>query len=103
MYQLYYLPTIQGRGEFVRLVLEEAGAPYVDVGRLPVAQGGGSRAIARAVTKLGPPAVFAPPILRAGEIVLSQTANICAFLARRHGLVPDARQPVGRWVPPGAA
>lgn len=89
MYQLYYWPTIQGRGEFVRLVLEEAGAPYVDVGRLPVAQGGGSRAIARAVTKLGPPAVFAPPILRAGEIVLSQTANICAFLARRHGLVPD--------------
>jgi hypothetical protein len=25
-YELYYQPSIQGRGEFVRLVLEEAGA-----------------------------------------------------------------------------
>lgn len=27
-YQLHYWPTIQGRGEFVRLALEAAGAPY---------------------------------------------------------------------------
>jgi len=32
-YELYYWPTIQGRGEFVRLALEEAGADYVDVAR----------------------------------------------------------------------
>ena len=32
-YQLYYWPEIQGRGEFVRLALEEAGADYVDVAR----------------------------------------------------------------------
>ena len=34
-YELYYWPNIPGRGEFVRLVLEEARAPYRDVGRLP--------------------------------------------------------------------
>jgi len=93
MYELFYWPTIQGRGEFVRLVLEEAKAEYVDVGRLPKSEGGGSAAVARAIDELGPPAVFAPPILRATihkkKIVLSQTANICAFLARRHGLVAD--------------
>ena len=33
VYQLYYWPSIQGRGEFVRLLLEEAGARYVDVAR----------------------------------------------------------------------
>jgi glutathione S-transferase len=33
VYELYYWPTIQGRGEFVRLLLEEAGANYVDVAR----------------------------------------------------------------------
>ena len=32
-YELYYWPTIQGRGEFVRLALEDAGARYVDVAR----------------------------------------------------------------------
>ena len=40
-YELFYWPTIQGRGEFPRLVFEEAGVPYVDVGRLPEADGGG--------------------------------------------------------------
>src|SRR4051812_12694695 len=44
-YELYYWPTIQGRGEFIRLTLEEAGAPYVDVARLPLEQGGGVPAL----------------------------------------------------------
>ena len=39
-YELYYWPEIQGRGEFVRLALEEAGAPYVDVARQPESKGG---------------------------------------------------------------
>ncbi len=34
-YELYYWSAIQGRGEFVRLALEEAGADYVDVAREP--------------------------------------------------------------------
>ena len=88
-YDLYYWPNIAGRGEFVRLVLEEAAAPYRDVGRLPVEQGGGIEAVAAfwAGKSEGPP-VFAPPVLVAGELVLSQTAAICHFLGCRHELAP---------------
>jgi glutathione S-transferase len=86
-YTLYYWPHIQGRGEFVRLLLEEAGADYTDVGRLPDDQGGGPGAVREALDDQ-PPA-FAPPMLVAGDLALSQTANICLFLARRHDLVPD--------------
>ena len=46
-YQLYYWPSIQGRGEFVRLALEEAGADYVDVARKPESEGGGRPAVQR--------------------------------------------------------
>ena len=42
-YELYYWPNIHGRGEFVRLVLEEAGAPYVDVGRARATRAAASR------------------------------------------------------------
>jgi glutathione S-transferase len=85
-YQLYYWPTIQGRGEFVRLALEEAGATYVDVARDPL---GGMRAMMRflygkSVRRLP----FAPPFLQAGRVVVAQTANILLFLGPRHGLAP---------------
>jgi len=88
-YQLYYWPNIPGRGEFVRLVLEEAGAPYVDVGRQTREQGGGIEAVIAfyAGKSQGHP-VFAPPVLKHGELVLAQTAAICHFLGRRHGLAP---------------
>ena len=89
-YQLYYWPFIPGRGDFVRLVLEEAGAPYVDVARLPDDQGGGIPAVLRAIRgQLPGVPPLAPPILVADDIVLAQVANICLFLARRHGLVPE--------------
>jgi glutathione S-transferase len=89
-YQLYYWPNIPGRGEFVRLVLEEAGAPYVDVGRRPRSEGGGVEAVVAfwAGKNAGHP-VFAPPVLTDGNLVLAQTAAICHFLGRRHGLAPD--------------
>ena len=88
-YELYYWPNIPGRGEFVRLVLEEAGAPYVDVGRQPREQGGGIEAVLTfyAGKSDGHP-IFAPPVLKQGELVLAQTAAICHFLGRRHGLAP---------------
>ncbi len=89
-YDLYYWPTIQGRGEFIRLALEEAGAEYVDVARGPEADGLGMPALMRFLEGVGevhPP--FAPPFLKAGEQVIGQTANILLFLAPRHGLVPD--------------
>src|SRR6267142_2578498 len=85
-YELYYWPSVQGRGEFVRLALEEAGADYVDVARLPQH---GSAAMApylegRSVAR----APFAPPFLKAGKLVIGQTANILLWLAPRHRLVP---------------
>jgi glutathione S-transferase len=88
-YELYYWPNIPGRGEFVRLVLEEAGADYVDVARQPREQGGGVERVAEfwAGRSAGHP-VFAPPVLKQGDLVLAQTAAICHFLGRRHGLAP---------------
>jgi len=86
-YELHYWPGIQGRGEFVRLALEEAGADYVDVARLPAGEGGGERALMRKLAELAPPP-YAPPVLVAGDLVLAQTANILFFLGGRHGLAP---------------
>jgi glutathione S-transferase len=89
-YELYYWPMIQGRGEFVRLALEEAGASYVDVARLPKGEKGGVGAIMRALGgELGGTSPYAPPILKAGKLVIAQTANILAFLGPRLGLVPS--------------
>ena len=85
-YELYYWPTIQGRGEFVRLLLEEAGADYVDVARAK----GGVAAMMRFLEGKEPGALpFAPPFVKVGDAVVSQTANILAFLAPKLGLVPD--------------
>ena len=88
-YELYYWPTIQGRGEFVRLALEEAGADYVDVARGAKACGGGvpaMMAVLRDDEMKRPP--FAPPFLKAGRLIIAQTANILMYLGPRHGLVP---------------
>lgn len=97
-YVLYYWPGIQGRGEFVRLALEEAGAEYVDIALVPEKEGGGASAIVRYLQDPGvkrPP--FAPPFLAAGRQVIGQTANILMYLGERHGLAP--RDAVGRaWV-----
>lgn len=87
-YELYYWPSIQGRGEFVRLALEEAGAPYGDVARQPEGKGGGYPSIQRILRgKPGSLKPFAPPILKDGSFVVSQTANILAYLGPKHGLV----------------
>lgn len=88
-YELYYWPGIQGRGEFVRLALEEAAADYEDVARLPEADGRGVPAL---MALLDDPAAekapFAPPFLKAGELVIGQTAAILLFLGPRLGLAP---------------
>ena len=89
-YKLYYWPMIQGRGEFVRLALEDAGAEYVDVGRLPEDEGGGPGAIRAFLDDdshgLG---AYAPPILKDGEVNISHTANILDYLGARHSLAPS--------------
>ena len=86
-YELHYWPGIQGRGEFVRLALEEAAVEYVDVARQPADQGGGARALAELMDELDPPP-FAPPFLVADRLVIAQTANILEFLGRHHALAP---------------
>lgn len=100
-YRLYYWPMLQGRGEFVRLVLAEAGAEYVDVARLPEEDGGGIAALQRVLgsedTQDGDgennhALPFAPPILQSGELWLSQSANICSWLGEEHGLVADSER-----------
>jgi glutathione S-transferase len=92
-YELYYWPMIQGRGEFIRLALEEAGADYVDVGRKPETEGGGPGAI-RAF--LDDPAnshpAYAPPILKDGNVAIAQTTNILGYLATRIGLPPESER-----------
>jgi glutathione S-transferase len=88
-YELYYWPGIQGRGEFVRLALEDAGAPYVDVAHLPAAEGGGVQAMMKLMRTPGSGLEpFAPPFLKVGDLIIGQTANILLFLAPRLGLVP---------------
>ncbi len=90
-YQLYYWPEIQGRGEFVRLALEDAGAAYDDVARskagidkmMAMTNGGSDK---------HPP--FAPPFLKAGKLVIAQTANILFYLGPRLKLSP--RDEAGR-------
>ena len=87
-YELYYWPSIQGRGEFVRLALEEAGADYEDVARVPQR---GVPALTRFLEgKSDGHLPFAPPFLKAGKLVIAQTANILLWLAPRHGLAPKS-------------
>jgi glutathione S-transferase len=92
-YDLYYWPTVQGRGEFVRLALEEAGADYVDVARRK------GRAGVPAMMKIiedkrGARLPFAPPFLKAGKLIIAQTANILFFLGPHLKLAP--RDEAGR-------
>src|SRR4030081_883227 len=97
-YQLYYWPGIQGRGEYVRLALEEAGADYADVARGERGLAGGVEGVGggRGPARGGPPP-FAPPFLKAGKLMIGQTANILLYLGSRHGLAPKAE--AGRlWV-----
>jgi glutathione S-transferase len=97
-YELHYWPSVQGRGEFVRLALEEAGARYVDVARLPERRGGGEAKLLRffAARKRDRPS-FAPPFLCSGRVVVGQTANILLFLGPRIGLAPK-READRLWV-----
>lgn len=95
MYKLYYWPGIQGRGEYVRLALEEGQARYVDVALVPPREGGGVPAM-QAI--LDDPSLarspFAPPFLRSGRLLIGQTANILLYLGDRLDLAP--RDAAGR-------
>jgi glutathione S-transferase len=88
-YELYYWAEIQGRGEFVRLALEAAGADYVDVVRGKNGTEKMTKFLDSARVQHPP---FAPPFLKAGKLLIGQTANILLFLGTRHGLAPKSEE-----------
>jgi len=83
-YELYYWPGIEGRGEFVRLALECAGADYRDVAR---ESGAGMGALMQGLEEGERPS-FAPPYLRDGDVVVGQTAAILLYLGPKLDLAP---------------
>jgi glutathione S-transferase len=92
-YELYYWPDIQGRGEFIRLALEEGGADYIDVARRRGKRGVPAMMKLINDKRAGRPP-YAPPFLKAGKVVVAQTANILFFLGPQLGLAP--RDEAGR-------
>jgi glutathione S-transferase len=90
-YELYYWPSIQGRGEFIRLALEASGQAYKDVARDADGMAAMMRLMGNGMAR--PP--FAPPFLKADGLLIAQAANILAYLGERHGLEPQ--DPQGRW------
>lgn len=76
-YDLYYWPGIPGRGEYIRLALEAASASYTDHANDAKSPESVLAFIDPTYDSEGsqlPP--FAPPILKHGEILLSQTPNM---------------------------
>lgn len=86
-YELFYHAKIQGRGEFVRLALEDAGCDYVDVARTGEAGTAAMFALMNGEGVQRPP--FAPPFLRDDDVLVAQTANILHYLGPRIGLAPE--------------
>jgi glutathione S-transferase len=82
-YRLWYWPSIQGRGEFVRLPLEAAGIAYEDCARER-----GTEALVADMEARAPYAPFAPPYLDTGTMAIAQVAHILTWLADAHGLAP---------------
>lgn len=85
-YELYYWTGLQGRGEFVRLCLEDAGAAYTDVARVE----GDDVMTAFLEGEHEGAMPFAPPFLKSGRLIVAQVANILQYLGPRHGLVPES-------------
>lgn len=89
-YELIYWPSIPGRGEFIRLLFEEAGVPYSDIAKKPdeaVSAVMGYISTDAVGDALNPPPL-APPILKHGDLVIHQTPTILLYVAPRLGLAP---------------
>ena len=89
-YELYYWDGLQGRGEFIRLALEEAGAAYTDIAHTE----GGTKAMMKILaSKKEPHIPFAPPFLKDGGIIIPHVANILMYLGPKLGLAPEGEAP----------
>lgn len=98
-YELYYWNGLQGRGEFVRLALEEAGAEYVDIVR-GEGPGRGTKAMLDIMKHGKAPLIpFSPPFLKDGDLFVSHVANILLYLGPKLGLAPQ--EEAGRHVANG--
>lgn len=89
-YELIYWPSIPGRGEFIRLALEEAGVEYTD--KAVTSADEAVKDVQAQTTGTGDannPPTFAPPVLRHDDLYISQTPNILQYIATRHGLAPE--------------
>jgi glutathione S-transferase len=87
-YELYYWDGIQGRGEFVRLALEEAGVSYIDVTR-ESGSGRGTGAMMKIMEDSASADIpFAPPFLKDGDLIVSHVANILFYLGAKLDLAP---------------
>ena len=86
-YELYYWSGIPGRGEFVRLALEEAGREYLDIAQTP---DGDARVVELMKPGKAERPSLAPPYLKAGSLIIGQTANILLYLGEKHRLAPKA-------------
>lgn len=86
-YELYYWGGIPGRGEFVRLALEEAGTEYIDIART---EDGEDAMIQMMQDARAQHTSFAPPFLKAGSLTIGQTSNILLYLGEKHGLAPKS-------------
>ncbi|NKL34610.1 glutathione S-transferase [Rhizobium leguminosarum bv. viciae] len=88
-YELYYWDGIQGRGEFVRLALEEAGADYIDITRQS-GRGRGTGAMLEIMESKSEAHIpFAPPFLKDGDLIIPHVANILFYLGPKLGLAPE--------------
>lgn len=88
-YELYYWDGIQGRGEFVRLALEEAGTDYIDITRQS-GRGRGTGAMFEIMESKSEAYIpFAPPFLKDGDLIIPHAANILFYLGPKLGLAPE--------------
>lgn len=81
-YELYYWTGIQGRGEYIRLALEEAGVPYRDMARIK-----GDGVIEELTGSVATPS-FAPPFLKHDDLVIGQVSTILLYLGDTLNLAP---------------
>lgn len=99
-FELLYHPTIPGRGEYIRLLLEATGTPYSDIAN---EKKDGYNAVLAAMDQdatddgHGNPVAFAPPMLRvpgAGKdgkssLLIHQTPTILAYLGPLIGMAGE--------------
>ncbi|KAI0012376.1 glutathione S-transferase protein-like protein [Xylariaceae sp. FL0662B] len=95
-YELIYYTGVPGRGEHVRLMFEEAGAPYEDTQFLSFDKARETVTHWLGAGGHGNPKYFAPPLFKHGDLVMSQTPNILLYLGPKLGLAGSREDDVYR-------